>query len=135
MDGGRDSGVSAEKAACDTTSLARRSQKSPSLQLMHVTTKLKLNASDITALYEEHANTILKFAMRRTFDAQISVDIVGETFAVAFDKREKYRGTTDAEVQSLLFGIASNLVKMYFRSGAIERRAMEKLGVDQTTVP
>lgn len=96
---------------------------------------MKLTADDISTLYEEHADSVLKFAMRRTFDAQNSVDIVGETFAVAFEKRKKYRGTTDAEVQSWLFGIASNLLKMYFRSGAIERRAMEKLGVDQTTVP
>jgi RNA polymerase sigma-70 factor (ECF subfamily) len=96
---------------------------------------MKLNANDISTLYEEHADAILKFAMRRSFDAQISVDIVGETFAVAFEKRKKYRGTTDAEVSAWLFGIASNLLKMYFRSGAIERRAMEKLGVDQTTVP
>ena len=96
---------------------------------------MKLTADDISALYEQHADSILKFAMRRTFDAQISVDIVGETFAIAFEKRKKYRGTTDLELQSWLFGIASNLLKMYFRGGAIERRAMEKLGVEQTTVP
>ncbi|MBJ7354711.1 MAG: sigma-70 family RNA polymerase sigma factor [Thermoleophilaceae bacterium] len=96
---------------------------------------MKLTGTDISALYEAHADAILKFAMRRTFDAQVSVDVVGETFAVAFEQRKKYRGSSDVEASSWLFGIANNLLKQYFRSGAIERRAMEKLGVEQTVVP
>lgn len=91
-------------------------------------------SDDISGLYERHATALLKFAMQRTLDAQLSVDIVGETFAIAFERRRRYRGKTDAEALSWLFGIAANLIKMYFRSGAIERRAMQKLGVDRTVV-
>ena len=95
---------------------------------------MALTGSEISSLYEQRAETILRFAMRRTFDAQLSVDIVGETFALAFEQRGKYRGRTDAEASSWLFGIADNLLKMYFRSGAIERRAMERLGVHPVEV-
>jgi RNA polymerase sigma-70 factor (ECF subfamily) len=96
---------------------------------------MPLSAQDISTLYERHSGAILKFAMRRTFDAQLSVDLAGETFAVAFEQRAKHRGTTDAEALSWLFGIANNLLKLYFRSGAIERRAMERIGVEPVVVP
>ncbi len=96
---------------------------------------MTLTATDISALYEAHAAAILKFAMRRTLDAQASVDVVGETFALAFAQRTKHRGTSSAEASSWLFGIANNLLKEFYRSGAIERRAMAKIGVEQTLVP
>ncbi|MBI2691070.1 MAG: sigma-70 family RNA polymerase sigma factor [Solirubrobacterales bacterium] len=95
---------------------------------------MQLTATDISALYESHSEAIWKSAMRRTFDAQASVDVVGETFAVAFEQRRRHRGTSEAEASSWLFGIATNLLKQYFRSGAIERRAMERLGVDQRSL-
>lgn len=96
---------------------------------------MALSGDDISALYEAHATAVLKFAMRRTLDAQISIDLVGETFAVAFEQRRRYRGSTDGAAQSWLFGIASNLLKMYFRDGAIERRAMDRLGIEPVEVP
>jgi RNA polymerase sigma-70 factor (ECF subfamily) len=95
---------------------------------------MSLNSNDISALYAEHARSILKFAMRRTLDAQVSVDLVGETFAVAYENRKKFRGSTETEAMSWVFGIANNLLKNYFRNGAIERRAMQRIGVDQTAV-
>lgn len=95
---------------------------------------MALSGSDIATLYERHATAVLRFAMRRTFDAQVSVDIVGETFAIAFEKRRKFRGSTDAEAVSWLTGIASNLMKMYFRNGAIERRAMQRMSVEPVIV-
>lgn len=96
---------------------------------------MALTGTEISALYEAHSEAMLRFLMRRTFDAQLSVDIVGETFATAFEQRKRHRGKTEAEAQAWLFGIASNLLKMYFRSGAIERRAMNRLAVESVTVP
>lgn len=95
---------------------------------------MKLTGSDISALYTEHSGNVLRFAMRRTLDAQVSVDLVGEAFAVAYEQRGKFRGSTDAELRSWLFGIAANLLSDYFRSGQIERRAMERLGVEPVAV-
>lgn len=73
--------------------------------------------------------------MRRTLDAQLAVDVVAETFAVAYEQRKKFRGDLDTQAGSWLFGIASNLLGRYFRSGQIERRALERLGVGETIVP
>lgn len=95
---------------------------------------MKLTGSDISALYTEHSRSVLRFAMRRTLDAQVSVDLVGEAFAVAYEQRRKFRGSTDAELRSWLFGIAANLLSDYFRKGQIERRAMARLGVEPLAV-
>ncbi|MGH2905946.1 MAG: RNA polymerase sigma factor [Solirubrobacterales bacterium] len=96
---------------------------------------MPLDSTDISRLYREHAYGVLKFAMRRTLDSQVSVDLVGETFAVAFEQRGTFRGVGDVQQQSWIFGIANNLLNNYFRSGQIESRAMERLGVPPTAVP
>jgi RNA polymerase sigma-70 factor (ECF subfamily) len=94
-----------------------------------------LTSADISSLYDRHAQGILRFAMRRTLDAQLAVDILAETFAVAYEQRKKFRGDLDTQGGSWLFGIASNLLSRYFRSGGIERRALERLGIGETIVP
>lgn len=96
---------------------------------------MTLTSADISSLYDRHAQGILRFAMRRTFDAQLAVDVVAETFAVAFEDRKKFRGSLQAQGGSWLFGIAANLLNHYFRNGGIERRALERLGVSATVVP
>lgn len=94
----------------------------------------KLTSDDIAALYEEHSRSILRYLMRRSFDAQVSIDLLSETFAVAYEKRGRLRGDSPEVRRSWLFGIASNLLADYFRSGAIERRAMQRVGVDPVEV-
>lgn len=95
---------------------------------------MTLTSADISMLYERHATELLRFFVRRTFDAQIAVDMVGETYAVAFEQRRKMRGSLDGAGRSWLFGIGNNLLNDFFRSGQIERRAMERLGVAETHV-
>lgn len=72
--------------------------------------------------------------MRRTLDAQVSIDLLSETYAVAYEKRKKFRGEGEAAARSWLFGIANNLLQDYFRSGSTEQRAMRKLGMDRVEV-
>lgn len=82
-------------------------------------------------LYQRHSAALLRYFMRRTFDHQVAVDIVGETFAVALENREKFRGESLDAARSWLYGIGTNLLNDYFRSGQIERRAMERLQMQQ----
>lgn len=94
----------------------------------------KLTANDITDLYEAQGQSLLRFLMRRTLDAQVSIDLVSETFAVALEQRKKFRGEGEAVARSWLFGIANNLLNDYFRSGSTERRAMGRVGMDRVEV-
>ncbi len=91
---------------------------------------MSLSPEEIAALYEQHAEILLRFLMRRTFEAQVAVDLLAETFALAYEHRTTFRGDSDA--RGWLFGISGNLLSDFFRSGRAERRAVERLGM---TVP
>jgi hypothetical protein len=52
----------------------------------------RLGPSSFSELYARHQRGLLAFFMRRTFDAEASVDLVGETFAQAFTGRRRFRG-------------------------------------------
>lgn len=91
---------------------------------------MSLNADDIAALYEEESELLLRYLMRRTFDAQVAVDLLAETFAVAYETRERFRG--ESEPRTWVFAIANNLLAEFFRSGNAEKRAANRIGM---TVP
>lgn len=93
---------------------------------------MQLNHEDISELYREHSSLMLRYLMRRTFDAQVAVELMAETFAVAYEKRATCRQPEAA--RSWVFGIADNLLRDYFRSGRSERAAVARLGVQVPTV-
>jgi len=90
-----------------------------------------LERHDITRLYDRHAHVMLGFFARRTFDPDVAVDLVAETFARAFVERGRFRGETDSEQAAWLYGIAKNLLADWRRKAHVERRAMAKLGVER----
>ena len=67
---------------------------------------------------------------RRTFDAETALDLTGETFAVALECREQFRGATPQEEQGWLFAIARHQLGGYFTRGQVERAALVRLGFD-----
>src|SRR4051812_50223928 len=42
-------------------------------------------------LYERHAEGLLRYFARRTFDPEAAAELVGETFAEAFASRRRFR--------------------------------------------
>jgi RNA polymerase sigma factor (sigma-70 family) len=90
-----------------------------------------LERRDITRLYDRHARAMLAFFARRTFDPDVAVDLVAETFATAFVDRARFRGRTDTEQAAWLYGIARNLLADWHRRSHVERRALAKLGVER----
>jgi RNA polymerase sigma-70 factor (ECF subfamily) len=93
---------------------------------------MPLTHEDISELYRDHSPMMLRYLMRRLFDAQAAVELMAETFAVAYERRETCRER--AAGKAWVFGIADNLLREYFRSGRIERGAVERLGVSVPTV-
>jgi RNA polymerase sigma-70 factor (ECF subfamily) len=90
-----------------------------------------LDADAISQLYRDHAHEIVGFCMRRTLDPEVSVDIVAETFAVAFRDRAQFRGGTREEAIGWIYGIARHQLSGYWRRGRVERRALSRLGVER----
>jgi RNA polymerase sigma factor (sigma-70 family) len=71
---------------------------------------------------------------RRTYDAELALDITAETFARAYESRRKFRGRTDDDLEAWLFGIARNVLARFIRRGVVERRCLERLGVEVPTM-
>jgi RNA polymerase sigma factor (sigma-70 family) len=87
-----------------------------------------LDADAISRLYRAHAAGMLGFFMRRTFDPEVAVDLVADTFVVAVASRDSFRGNTDEEAVGWLYGIARHRLANYLRHGRVERRALERAG-------
>jgi RNA polymerase sigma factor (sigma-70 family) len=83
-------------------------------------------------LYEQNAEPVLLFFTRRTFDAEVALDLTAETFAQAWRGWQRVRLNSPEEVQGWLFTIARRQLGRYLRRGAVERRALNQIGF---TVP
>jgi RNA polymerase sigma-70 factor (ECF subfamily) len=59
---------------------------------------------DVGGLYEAHARRLLVFFARRTYDSQLAMDLVAETFARAYEHRDRHRGGSEAEAVGWLWG-------------------------------
>lgn len=92
---------------------------------------MPLSADDIAELYRCHAAAMVTFFVRRTYDPDAAVDLVGETFATAIRDRRQFRGRTDDEALGWLWGVARHQLSGWYRRGQVERRAMERLGVER----
>ena len=91
---------------------------------------MTLEPSDVARIYQTHAVDLLRFFARRTLQADVAIDLVAETFAQAFAHRGQFRGAGDQEALAWVFGIARHELSGYFRRGAVERRALAKLGLE-----
>jgi len=92
---------------------------------------MRLDSNDFAKLYDRHAPELLSFCVRRTYDPEVAVDLVAETFAIAFRDRRQFRGDDLAAARPWLYGIARHRLAMFFRRGRVERRAVARLGVER----
>jgi len=101
------------------------------------TTSLARSVKQPTAFnefYETHANGLLRFFARRTLDPEAAADLTAETFAQAYQSRRRFRGQTDREAAGWLYVIAHRQLARYRRRGMLERRAVERLGLEVAAV-
>lgn len=92
---------------------------------------MPLTTHDIDALYRSHARAMVTFFARRTLDPEAAVDLVAETFAVAIADRASCRASAREEQAAWLYGIARNHLHGWYRRGAIERRALRRVGIER----
>ena len=93
---------------------------------------MALSADEVAELYDRHAEAILAFLVRRTWNPEVAVDILAETFAVALEGRHRFRGRgREAAGGAWLYGIARHLLADHFRRDGAQRRALARLGIDE----
>ena len=95
------------------------------------TESMRLDSSDFALLYERHAGELLGFFARRTYDPEVAVDLLAETFASAFHDRRQFHGEDLAAARAWMFGVARHRLASFFRRGRVERRAVARLGVER----
>jgi RNA polymerase sigma factor (sigma-70 family) len=96
-------------------------------------TALARSAQDLDAFQEFYVATVQRLVVyftRRTLNAEVALDLTGETFAIALQRRQQFRGATDAEAEGWLFAIARNQLSHYWRRGVAERKALAQVGMD-----
>ena len=82
--------------------------------------------------YEQDARRLLIWLTRRTYDAQLAVDLVAETYARAWEARRRFQGDPDDvdAITAWTWGIARHVLSDALRRGRSERRALRCLGLE-----
>jgi len=81
--------------------------------------------------YDTMAPSVLRFFAKRTHDGERALDLTAETFAKAFEKRDDFRGGTEAEAAGWLWSIARNELARYHRTRTVELAALRRLGLER----
>lgn len=85
-------------------------------------------------LYRRHGEDLLRYFARRTLDPEAAAELTAETFAEAFASRRNYRDTGVNGV-AWVYGIARHQLSRFYRTGSIEARARENLGMPVRDLP
>jgi len=80
-------------------------------------------------LYGRWSEKILAYFYRRTLDPEDSADLVAETFAVAYERRSRFRDIGKPGA-AWLFGIARMELRQYRRKRRVELKAVRRLGIE-----
>jgi RNA polymerase sigma-70 factor (ECF subfamily) len=94
--------------------------------------RLRLDQEHLAAGYRRDAQRLLVWLTRRTYDPQMAIDLVAETYARAWESRRRFTGLpTDADaLAAWTWGIARNVLADALRRGQAEHRAMRRLGLE-----
>jgi RNA polymerase sigma-70 factor (ECF subfamily) len=79
------------------------------------------------ALYDRTAERLLVSLTRRTQDTEVAGELWAECWAAAFVGWSRCRASGPDEEEAWIFGIARRRLADYWRSGVVERRALERL--------
>jgi RNA polymerase sigma factor (sigma-70 family) len=91
-------------------------------------------ADGFVELYHRESEMLLLFCARQVLDAEAALDLTAETFAQAFRGRSSFRGTTEIEARAWLLTIARRRIARYLRRGALDRRLVERVGMQVPTL-
>jgi RNA polymerase sigma factor (sigma-70 family) len=79
-------------------------------------------------LYDRWAQRLLAYFYRRVFDPEVAADLLAETFAVAYERRHRFRDM-GRPGSAWLFGIAKKELAHWVRHREAEQRAVRRLGI------
>lgn len=116
-------GVTSGTGPCDHVAVSDAADEDSRLLLRSAT-----EPALVGELYRRNQDPLLGWFMRRTLDAEVAADLAAETWATVVLHRDRFdaeRGTATA----FIWGVAKNVLQNWWRQGAVERRARERLGM------
>ena len=81
------------------------------------------------ALYARWAPELHAWFARRTSSADVASELTAETFAEALRSLERFRGRHPGSGAAWLMGIATNLLRGWYRERSVATRARQRMGV------
>jgi RNA polymerase sigma-70 factor, ECF subfamily len=87
------------------------------------------DAAEFDAFYRRESEGVLVFLARRTFDAEVALELTAETFSRAYVGWRGVRGESPQERQAWIYTIARRTLARYLRRGRVERQALQRLGI------
>jgi RNA polymerase sigma factor (sigma-70 family) len=87
-----------------------------------------VEAEAFAAIFDRHAAGIHRYAARRLGDA-LAEDVVGETFLIAFRRRDRY-DLKYRDARPWLFGIATNMIGRHRQAEVRFYRVLARTGID-----
>jgi RNA polymerase sigma-70 factor, ECF subfamily len=88
------------------------------------------DAEALADLYRREGEKVLIFLTRRTWDAEIAVELTAETFALAIGGWRRLGRLTVEQQRAWLFTVARRQLSHYVRRARVERRVIERLGME-----
>jgi RNA polymerase sigma-70 factor (ECF subfamily) len=92
------------------------------------------DAEALADLYRCEGEKVLIFLTRRTWDAEVALELTAETFALALGRWRRLGGLTVEQQRAWLFTVARRQLSHYLRRARVERRAIERLGMQLPVV-
>jgi RNA polymerase sigma factor (sigma-70 family) len=120
-------GVRVGRGACRAKAVAATASHLSSKFYLYVVNRLDRSKHAFEALYERAGRRLLVHLVRRLQDAEAATELWAECWAAAFAAWPRCRAATLAEEEGWLFGIARRQLITYYRTGAIRRRALDRL--------
>jgi RNA polymerase sigma-70 factor (ECF subfamily) len=80
-------------------------------------------------LYDRWAERLLAYFYARVREPEVAADLLAETFAVAYERRHRFKDT-GRPGGAWLYGIARKELAHFFRRRAVDRRALKRLGIE-----
>jgi RNA polymerase sigma factor (sigma-70 family) len=87
------------------------------------------DADAFSELYRREGEPVLIFLTRRTWDGETALELTAETFAVALRSWRKLGGLGPEQQRAWLFTVARRQLARYLRRARVERRAVQRLGM------
>jgi len=84
-------------------------------------------------LYDRWAEQILAYFVRRVLDVEVAADLMAETFAAAYESRDRFRDVGKPG-GAWLYGIARRKLSHFYRHRKVEMQAARRLGMERAEI-